>query len=282
VFWDLAPVLVAAFLVVALIAYGRGKMPGGVWASRYVALTMPIAIAGYLMMVRLRTSRVILQSCALGMALCVGWSWPVALWVVKTRHEQVAPLIQAMKRGDSILSTLARDDYAVLGLPRELNMHLQSCLLQLRRADLSIFRRINRRKRRAGQALSQAWEAELGKLGPGLRLVADDRATSRQAIEGSIDEQGTATYDVDVMTGGSFVLWCRVRSPAAGQVVSIKIDQRKPVEQPLPDGPEYCPVKVNTPLELGAGKHTLMVTMPRSDARLDVVELVARPGRLRR
>src|SRR5262249_34552511 len=145
-----------------------------------------------------------------------------------------------------------------------------------------IFRRINRRKRRAGQAQSQAWEAEVGKLGPGLRLVADDRATSRQAIEWSTDEQGMATYDVDVTTGGSFVLWCRVRSPAAGQILSIKMHQRPQVEQPLPTGPEYCPVKVNTPLELGAGKHTLTVTMPRSDARLDVVELVARPGRLRR
>jgi hypothetical protein len=280
--WDLAPTLAATFLVVAMIAYARGKMPGGVWASRYVALTMPIAIVGYLIMVRSRTPRVIHQTCALGMALCVGWSWPLALWVVKTRHQQVAPLIRAMKRGDSILSTLSSGDYAVLGLPRELSMDLQSCLLQLRQADLSIFRRINQRKRRAGQPLPQAWEAEAGMLGAGLRVVADGQATSRQAIEGRANEQGTATYVVDVATAGTFVLWCRVRSPAAGQVLSIKIDQHTWVEQPLPVGLEYGPVKVDTPLDLGAGTHTLTFTMPRSEARLDVVELVARAGRTRR
>src|SRR5262249_17243772 len=129
--------------------------------------------------------------------------------------------------------------------------------------------------------LPQAWEAEAGKLGAGLRLVADDRATSHQAIEGSTNEQRTATYVVDVATGGSFVLWCRGRSPAAGHVLSLQIDERPPVEPPVPAGQEYCSVVVDPPLDLGAGTHTLTFTMPRSAARLDVVELVARPRRPR-
>jgi hypothetical protein len=279
--WDLGLLFLAALLVVAAMAYGRGSSTG-LWASRYATFTMPVGIIGYLIVVRQRALRMIPQMLALWMALCVGWCWPLALYVVKLRHEQIRPLVWALKRGDAIVSSVGMQYCGVLGLPPARIGDMQDYMLRLRASDLSVFGPINRSQRRSGQSVPQSCEAEAGTLGGGLRVVSDPQATGRHAIEAVGDESGTATYVLDLAHAGAYRLWCRMRTMGAGQALILQIDDGETIERPLPDGPDYAAVPVEVPLRLSAGKHKLVFHFRRAGTRMDVLELIARTERPRR
>jgi hypothetical protein len=170
---DLGLVWLGSLLILGAMAYGRGR--NLLWDSRYVVLTMPFGIVLYLLLLRMRVPLAIPQAMALVMAVCSGWCWPAVIDIEKGRHDKEVELIQTLARGDTSLSDLCQRYNNAVGL--EWVPYLTDCMVQLQQHDQSIFRAINRRKRRSAMPVAQAWKADAGELVGGWEIVPDGNAT---------------------------------------------------------------------------------------------------------
>ncbi len=276
--WGLGLFLMSALMVALAMGYGRGRWPDP-WSPRYMVLTQPIALSLYLLMVRLRVPSAILHNLALGMAVCVGWCWPVAIAYTKGLAAPRSELVKVLRRGHVPLS-IAAEQYIVrsIGLREKEAKDLTGWLLQMRQADISVFRARRRTSHGRAIPLPMAWEAEAGTLGDGLRPVMDVRAVSLGAVESGERSQGpaTATYVIQVPAAGTYTLWCRLRTALVPRNMSIRIDDGPPTTYGLPGSLNYYSYGV-PPFELDAGRHTLTITLLEARTRLDLLELVPRP-----
>jgi hypothetical protein len=189
-------------------------------------------------------------------------------------------LEKVLRRGMMPLS-IASDRYIQqrMGLPPEMSGRVAAWLLQLREADLSVFK--DRRRFIHGRAIPrpQAWEAETGSLGAGSRPALDDRAASGRAVE-SIkvpDAPAVVTYKFAVSVAGSYNLWCRLRPVGVGDRVSVCVDNHARREIALPGSPNYLTQAVLQNLDLGDGPHSLTIQLLQAGTRLDLVELTPCP-----
>lgn len=286
---DLTLVLLASLAVAAAIGFGRGRS-GGQWSPRYAVLTQPIGILLYLLMVRLRAPLAMIpQALALGMALCVGWCWPVVLGGADARHSRLAGLEEELRRGAEPLSALTVRYAPALNLIPEIHSRmLLESLVQLRGANLSVFkdRRLLYRPRTLGRP--QSWEAEAGSLGGGLRRVDDEYATEGHAVEvappippapdggwADVEPTAAASYRIDVPVGGYYSLCCRLLAPEEGPPLTVRIDGGPALEIAPTPGSEYRPCSVDLPEKLGRGAHTVALGV-RPGVRLDLLELTPR------
>jgi hypothetical protein len=275
--WGLGAMLLAALLVALAMGYGRGRYRA-TWTSRYLTLTQPIGILIYLLMVRLRAPVVIPQMLALGMAVCVGWCWPMAIRNGEAPHAQRVELRKTLRRGTMPLSVVSTKycQTDIVGLSPSQEGFFLDCLFQLRESNLSVFRDTRRRVHHRPLPWPQAWNAEAGRLSGGLKPVTDEAAVSQTAIEVTAGSEGAgvATYDVEVLVGCAYQLCCRMRTSMQGRWLSVNVDNGPPVPCPLSAGPEYRPYVLQQPFEISAGKHSLTIVMPQPGMRLDLLELV--------
>src|SRR5262249_12864785 len=137
----------------------------------------------YLLLVRMRSPRAIPHTLAVLMAVCCGWCWPSMLAQEKPHRDRAAEVGRLLARGNVPLSGVWERCYVDVGFP-SVNWvpPLIDSMMQLRQSDQSIFHAINRRKRRAGAALPQAWKADAGQLGSGWEIVADGNATQGRTL----------------------------------------------------------------------------------------------------
>jgi hypothetical protein len=273
---DLVLVWLATFLVAACIAYGRAGL--GLWSYRYMVLTMPIGIILYLLLVRMRAPLAIPHTLAVVSAIFCGWNWPVMLFDQTARLGKMTELVQTLERGDIPLCEVCRQRCADVGLlPSNPSFiaHLTNCMIELRQSDLSIFRRINRRKQRDGMALPQAWKADSGKLDNGWVCLPDENATQGRTLRVSAagERSALAAYHVQVAVGGLYQLCCRMRAPQR-QTLTVMVDGRQFRRETFPATAEFRPCMLTTPLELKPGQHNLTLTLSPPCSDLDLLELV--------
>jgi hypothetical protein len=281
--WGLGAFLLSTLVVALAMGHGRARYPD-LWTSRYLTLIQPIGIVLYLLMVRLRAPVVVPQTLALGMALCVGWCWPIAIGSVQPYRPLQVELERVLRRGTMPLSVVT-NQYClanIVGLLPVHQIYFLEWLHHLREADHSVFR--DRRRLSHGRPIPQpqAWDAESGRLSVGLRVVTDLAAVCHRAIEVAADCEGggTATYQLEVPVAGSYRLCCRMRPSMPGQSLGVKLDNGPLCQTPLADGSDYQPCIFQQPFEMGAGKHDLMIVLPQPGMRLDLLELV--PRRIKR
>jgi hypothetical protein len=274
---DLVLIWLASFLVAACIAYGRAHLE--LWAFRYMVLTMPIGLVLYLLLVRMRAPLAIPQTLAVVMAIFCGWNWPVMLAHETGHRDQVTEFVRSVAKGDVPLSEVSRKYSRAVGLSGPLwTSLLTSWLVDLRQNDLCIFRKINRRMRRAGEPLPQAWKAGIGELGEGWASVPDEYATQGRTLRVSANGDKTASvvYHIDVDVGGAYQLCCRMRAPKR-QTLNIMVDGGQLHRQTFRPTADYRPCMLATPFELGPGQHDLALTLSPAGAELDLLELVPMP-----
>lgn len=273
---DLVLIWLASFLVAASIAYGRARLD--LWPSRYMVLTMPIGIVLYLLLVRMRAPLAIPQTLAIVVAIFCGWNWPVMLFDQSARRGKMTELVQTLSQGDIPLCEVCMQRCADVGLlpPNPTRIaQLTSWMIELRQSDQSIFRKINRRKQRAGVALPQAWEADSGKLGNGWVYLPDVNATQDRTlrVSATCEQSASAKYQVQVAIGGLYQLCCRMRAPKR-QTLTVTVDGRHFQRQSFPATAEFRPCVLATPLELKPGQHNLTLTLSPASSDLDLLELV--------
>ena len=278
--WGLGLFLVSALMVAGALGYGRGRYPEP-WTPRYLALTQPIGICLYLLMVQLRVSPAIPQNLALGMAVCFGWCWPESIGRVKWHSAPRMEFVKVLRDGKEPLSVAAgRYIQSGVGLKPADMQDLTGWLLHMRQADLSVFH--NRKRVFHGKPvpLPMAWEAETGILDGGLHPVIDALAVSHGAvdIDAESKEPATARYVIRVPAAGSYKLWCRLRTGNAPRTMSVRVDDGSPLTCVLPGSSDYYPYAVESPFELGAGRHTLTISQIQPGTRLDLLELIPRPN----
>jgi hypothetical protein len=278
--WGLGVVLLSALLVALAMGYGRGRYPV-TWSSRYLVLTQPIGILIYLLMVRLRAPVVIFQMLVLGMAVSVGWCWPNVIEFGQASRAQRVELRKALRSGTVPLSVVSNKycQPMIVGLTPAYERLFLDGLLQLREANLSVFRDRRRSFQHRRLPWPLAWSAEAGRLSGGLKPVTDEAAVAQRAIEVTAGSEGAgvATYDVEVPVGCSYQLCCRMQTSMPGQSLSAKVDNGPILQCPVSDGPDYRPYLFQQPLEMSAGKHNLTIVLPQPGMRLDLLELVPHP-----
>jgi hypothetical protein len=278
--WGMGAVLLSSLLVAVAIGHGRARYPAP-WASRYLALTQPIGITIYLLMVRLRAPSAIPQLLALGMAICVGWCWPEAISAIQGSQADKKELVKTLRHGAIPLSMVSHKEANAIavGLHGVNPGFYLDCLLQMRETDVGIFRNRRRRFQHRPLPMPQAWKATSGKLSGGLQPVADPAAVSNRAIEATPGSEGagTATFEVEVPARGSYQLCCRLKATAPGQSLAVTFDGGPLPARPLTEGPQYLPYVIGPSLDMTRGKHCLTVALPHPGTRLDLVELVPLP-----
>ncbi|HWG44311.1 MAG TPA: hypothetical protein VN688_16150 [Gemmataceae bacterium] len=270
---DLVPVWLAALAVAAAIAYGRARIPLTLWSSRYVMLTIPIGIVLYFFLVRLRAPLAFPQTLAVLMAVCCGWCWPAVLAEGKAARTRTAELVQTLTQGDVPLSDLCGrycHDVGLSSVP-----DLIGWMMQMRQSDQSIFRAINRRKRRAGVPLPQAWKADSGQLGADWEVIPDKDATQLRTlhVSASGEQPALAVYHIQVPVAGAYRLCCRMRA-SKEHSLTVVVDGVRIHQQTFPAAADYQPCLLADPLRLEPGEHVLALALSRVSSDLDVVELV--------
>ena len=277
---DIAMVLGASLSVAGMIGYARAYFPSS-WSSRYATLVLPIGVVCYLLMVRLRGPRFIPTTLALLAAASNCGNWPEAIRQARFWHAPAGELVHALRRAEEPLTSLAQRYAGAVGYgysPSELLVHL----VHLRAAGLSVFHpsRQIRKPDQSGQPL--LWEAECGRHNESFREVVDCHATNNQALEAVAiaGSPATACFDLDINAAGTYLLCCRVSAPAAGQILKVQADDGVIAEQVVPVAADYIPLCPAGLLDLGAGRHTLTITMSGPGARLDVLELMPQATQL--
>lgn len=268
---DLSSILLAGLMVAAAIAYGRARL--SLWDSRYVVLTMPIGIVLYLLLVRMRAPLALPQSLAVVMAICFGWCWPLVLNQEQVHRDKAVEFIRTLSQGNVPLCDLCNRYSHYVGLDG--GEPILQFMVQLRQHEKSIFRAINRKKRRAGIALPQAWKAESGVLEEGWTIVADVDATQARALHRSATDKQPArvAYRVQVDAASVYRLCCRLRSPKE-QVLSVAVDGKQLPQQTFPAAPDYRPYLLTVPFPLEPGQHDLALSFSPGDVNFDLVELL--------
>ncbi len=274
---DLVWLWLPAFLVAASIAYGRARLD--LWPSRYMVLTMPIGIVLYLFLVRMQAPLAIPQTLAVVLAIFCGWTWPYTLFHEKAHRVRMTELVQTLAQGNLPVSEVCKRHCADVGLPPELFYgRITAWMLGLRQSDQSIFHRINRRRRRAGAPLPQAWEADSGKLGEGWVSWPDLNATQGQTlrVRQAGKQPAVAVYHFQVAIGGVYQLCCRMRGPNE-HTLTVQVDGSQPQRQSFPATDEFQPCALTAPLKLEAGQHDLTLSLSPDCSDLDLIELVPQP-----
>jgi len=271
---DLVCIWLPAFLVAVCIAYGRARLD--LWAFRYIALTMPIGLVLYLLLVRMRAPLVIPHTLAVVLAIFCGWNWPCILLPQIHHRVRMAELVQILAQGNVPLSEVCERHCVDVGFSPELfSGRLTAWMMALRQSDQCIFRGINRRKQRTGEALPQAWEADSGKLGEGWVSLPDMNAT--QGLTLRVSEAATqpavAVYHVQVPIGGIYQLCCRMRAPKR-HTLTLIVDGNQSQRQTFPAANAFRPCVLKTPLKLEPGEHELTLSLSPERSDLDLVELV--------
>lgn len=272
---DLVLIWLATFLVAACIAYGRVRL--GVWPSRYMVLTMPIGIVLYLLLVRIRAPLVIPQTLAVILALFCGWNWSSMLPLQQARRDRLTELVRTLAQGDIPLSAVCKWHSTDVGFPPDASWTawMIDGMIDLRENNQSIFYKINRNKQRAGLPLSQAWEADSGKLGEGWVSLPDVNATQGRTLRVSAHSKqpAVAIYHVHVAMGGLYHLCCRMRAPKR-QTLTVMVDGSQCRQQTFPAAAEFRPCVLAAPLELEPGQHDLRLALSPVGSDLDLLELV--------
>jgi hypothetical protein len=270
---DLGLIWLAAFVVTAAIAYGRARL--ALWSSRYVMLAMPIGLVLYLLLVRMRAPLAIPQTLAVLMAVCCGWCWPYMLMQEQVHRARTMELVGAFAQGDVPLSELCGRYHADLGWGDGAIPILTSWMMQLRQSDQSIFHAINRRKRRAGAALPQAWKADAGQLGDGWEVVPDRNATQERTlrVNAAGEQPALAVYHVQVAVAGLYRLCCRMRAPKE-HTLTVGVDGKQFQSQTFAPADDFRPCLLTAPLKLEPGQHDLTLALSPTRSDLDMVELV--------
>ncbi|HEY7327094.1 MAG TPA: hypothetical protein VH592_05630 [Gemmataceae bacterium] len=272
---DLVLVWGASFLVAASIAYGRARLE--LWAFRYMVLTMPIGIILYLLLVRMKAPLAIPQTLAVVMAILCGWNWPTMLAHEIGHRARATEFVRELARGDAPLSKVCKQHCSEIALPSDLAWaaRLTTWMVELRRSDQCIFRKINGRKRRAGEALPQAWEAESGELSEGWICQPDETATQGRAlrIHAAVGKPASVVYHVQVTVSGDYQLCCRMRSPKR-QTLTVTVDRSQPEVQTFRATADFRPCVLTDPLHLEPGQHDLALTLSPVGSDLDLLELV--------
>jgi hypothetical protein len=276
---DLVPVWLAAFLVAASIAYGRGHSETP-WSFRYMVLTMPIGIVLYLLLVRIGVPLAIPRSMAVALALFCCWNWLLVLHQEIQHQARLNEFVRTLAQGHVPLSEECKKYCADVGLPSDHGYValLTNWVMELRQSDQSIFRAINRRKRRAGEALPQAWEADSGKLGQGWVCLPDASATQAKALRVSAagEKPATVSYPIQVTVGGAYQLCCRMRA-SKPQTVTVAVDGSQSQQETFPAAADFRSCVLAAPLKLEPGQHELTLTLAPVCADLDLLELVPKP-----
>ncbi|QDV37972.1 carbohydrate-binding protein [Tautonia plasticadhaerens] len=273
--WGLAAFLGSTLLVSCAIGYGRGRVPS-YWDSRYMALTQPIGIAAYLLMVRMRIAPAVPQAMAILAAVCVGWSWPETIQTTRGYHERRLEAERVLREGTMPISVAAEEFTETLGIPRSYSYQMVGRFLLMREHDLSIYR--GRARSFHGIPIPQplAWEAEsLVPAGGPLRVDEDPVAVGGAAA--LAEGPGTANLELEVPDAGSYRLCIRLRSEGDARKIALSMDGAPPVELPIEAGAGFLPVVVETPFALDPGRHTLAIECPAAGLRLDFIELVPQP-----
>jgi hypothetical protein len=279
---ELFLVWLATLLVAASVAYGRARTE--LWLFRYMVLTMPIGLVLYLLLVRMRAPLAILRILAVGMAIFFGWNWRFMLRHEVPQRAEAAKLLRKLAQGDVPLCVVCRQHCKDVGLSLNpewaslLTNLLTSWMMELRQNDQSIFRAINRGKRRAGGALPQAWKADSGKRGEGWLSQPDGSATQARTlrVNAAGQQAAFAVYHVQVAVGGAYQLCCRMRAPK-GQTLTVTVDGSQSQRQTFPAAAEFQLCVLAAPLELGPGQHELTLALSPVCSDLDLLELVPRP-----
>jgi hypothetical protein len=272
---ELAVIFLAAMGVTLMIGYARGKCPI-VWDSRYCTLLAPVGILLYLLLVRLRAPLIFAVAMAFWLAVCVGWNWSWALSFARYWHAPIEELVAALREGEVPLSALSARYARAVGCepPGRLLHHL----VKLHNTGQSVFHPKHLSGPTPGGGPSLVWEAVTGRFNGELELVPDDQATGGRTLRvaATATRPGTATYTIDVPATGAYLLCCRLAAPAPGHVWQVRVDEGPALERPLPAAPGYYPSCLDPLLDLGAGRHTLIVTLPTPGIRLDLLELIPR------
>jgi hypothetical protein len=271
---DLVPILLAALVVAIVIGHGRAYYPD-LWDSRYATLLLPIGVVTYLLLVRLRAPMILAAAMSFVMAVSVGWNWPEAIRAGTYWHDPAAEMARALKMGQQPLSAIALRYASKVGYVCNPDKLLNALLL-LREANLCVFRNDQFREPVPGMGRPLVWKAANGQFDDALQLISDGEATKGQAIEAASTQgrPGTALYEVDLPASGSYLLCCRLRTPAPGHVLGVQVDDRPVLEKPLPTGSGYYPYCLDPLLDLGAGHHRFRITLFQRGTRLDLLELI--------
>jgi hypothetical protein len=273
---DLAVILLATLGVVLMIGYGRGRYPG-LWDSRYCTLLAPVGLLLYLLLVRLQAPLVFPAGLTILAAACVGWNWSFAIDYARAWQAPIEELSVALRDGEVPLSTLSERYATPVGcVPPGYLLHY---LVKLHDAGQSVFQHPPSSAPRPSTRASLVWEAETGQFNGAFEVVSDNQATGDQAlcVASTADGPGTVTYPIDVRATGSFLLCCRLAAVSPGHVWQVQVDGGPALERPLPAEPGYHPCCLDRLLDLQAGRHTLIVTLPARGTRLDLLELLPYP-----
>ena len=264
--------LLGALAVAVLLGYGRGRYPVKE-GSRYATLTLPIAVALYLTLVRCAAPKALLGFLALCMAVCFGWNWPGALADAEYRRSRNTPLVQALRAGHEPLSLLAQQYGDMTAWHPGWEFMVVDWWRMLRETGTTAFRKIHGK---AGDPARTClfWQPEAGQLAGALRPEGDGKAYRRRAVRAEAGgPSATAAYDVIIPAPGFYRLCCRCSAPRAGQCLTVVVDDSPPLRQPVPASPDYTACLLAPVLPLLAGSHRLAVTWPGAGSRIDVLEL---------
>ena len=265
---DLSALLAAALLVAVAIAQGRGKHAAGLWDSRYCTLVVPIAVVLFLALVRSGAPEALTGALAVGMAVCVGWSWPGVIDSGRWRGAHQKQLVHELREGHEPLGLLI-DQYApVVCWQREWGYQKVLAWWQkMRAARISVF------DEGCDSGRCVFWPASDGTLVAGeLRPIQDPDGVNGYAVEAG--PGATAAYEIAVPEQGDYKLCCRWHVPESGRSFAAGVDDGPLVSQAVPDSPSsYVPCVLSRQLRLEAGKHRLVLRWPGPGSRLDVFEL---------
>lgn len=272
--WGDLLIPLGAVLSVALVASSARYGSGNPWDTHFASLLIPIGLMLYVLLVRVRASQVIPGTLALLMAASVGWSWRASIGMADLVHGQMAGPAGALQKGQEPLSLWVAKNNQYVGYSNQ--KQLLEYLLQMRQARCFVFRQ-RPAEPVPGMGTPEVLAVRGGSLNGSFRLVADGEATGNEAVlaDPGMPGPGSAALAVEVPAAGMYQLCCRLRVPAAGQAVAVRVDGGPAVVSSVNPAPGYNPYLL-APVRLTAGKHVLTLEAAQPGLRLDLLEII--PG----